>query len=133
MNIRINKENIKWIVVGIILLSLLFLKDRTNKRVVKADPAVTFGVIKKFYSPGTDGGESLVYTYKINGKEYKRATDPSDELNNCINNKNCIGKKFIVLYSKSKPSKSLINLQEELIGDFNPDTLKVPDSFDNFE
>ncbi len=127
-----NKKDII-ITISIILLFIIgsligITINNHNKEFIIKDYGITYGTFYSFDKVGAENTPYLTYIYTINDISYQRSIIPNKNPYYCEHN-NCKGKKWRVIYSKKKPSKSLIDLSIEL---FQIDSLtKI--NFKNFE
>ncbi len=102
--------------------------DNHKKEFIIKDYGITYGTFYSFDKIGADNNPYLTYVYTVDDMTYQRSIMPKKNSYYCGNN-NCKGKKWRVIYSKKKPSKSLIDLSIEL---FQIDSL-IEINFKNFE
>lgn len=83
---------------------------------VKNDYLITTGKIVEYKVFGVGPNRYLTYSYQVNGRNYTRKINgPNRTYDECAENLSlCSEKKFVVIYSKQKPSKSLIDVTREI-------------------
>lgn len=84
----------------------------SDKAVVKNNYNLTIGKIIEYNEIGIEPKRFITYSYTVNGKLYKREICcPKKTYDECGENISlCDKKRFVVLYSKAHPEKSLIDL-----------------------
>jgi hypothetical protein len=104
----------------------------SDKAIVKNNYKLTIGKIVEYDEIGIEPKSFLTYSYTANGKLYKREICcPNKVYDGCAENiALCDKKRFVVLYSKSHPEKSLIDLTLEIQEVKNP---KFPNSLSKFQ
>lgn len=108
------KDRIRNIIVFILFIIVtvyLLGRDYLNKELVLDNYSITEGHIVDFYMVGEFDTQYMVYEYTVDRITFSRKINPSKNLDSCYDNAEKCGKaKFLVIYSKVDPSKSLINL-----------------------
>ena len=124
---------------GIILISITFIlfvfltiEKIDNRKQVANRYDKTIGTIVKYDIFGDGPNRHVIYEYTVNDKIYTRLINgPKKLYDECDEDISlCSQKKFLVLYSRKYPSKSLIDLTKE-IDDINE--VQIPNSLRNFQ
>lgn len=118
--LRFFKEIIALIVVLLIIIVGYYLNERKVQNIQK-DGQFTFGYIEGVDNGGNEFDLSIKYSYSVQGDLYDRTieVDPSDKwhFKGCLwQGRDCSGGYVWVLYSKSNPESSLVNL-DQIYGD----------------
>lgn len=107
------------IVLSVFLIIAYKTFEKTMDRIeVRKEYNVTTGKIID-YNVLQDGPSiHLTYEYTVNGRTFTRLINgPKKHFNECEDNiEHCSDKRFLVIYSKNYPNKSLINLTKEIQG-----------------
>jgi hypothetical protein len=118
--IRINSVGDFFVVVlSVTIITSVICKKISNeidRNEVLKDYEQTVGMMVSYYKIGNASRRSLTYKYLVNGKYYTRKISPQVDFSPC--NKNfelCSDKRFVVIYSRRHPYKSLIDLHHEII------------------
>jgi hypothetical protein len=120
-----------------IYIKVLHYRDKKD---VLRDYSHTTGWIVSYYKGSLDSYQLLTYKYFVKGRAYFREISPRVDFTECNRNfKFCADKRFVVIYSKKRPSKSLIDLRHELkdsmksnLSIFFPDSTKIKIYVDDF-
>ena len=97
----------------LIVVALKLFYDYKDNYEIDANSATTEGEIIDYYIVGAHSPH-LTYKYVIDGKEYKQTLALASKFRGCEENKDCIGRKFVVRYSIINPEKSKIDFNQEL-------------------
>lgn len=135
MKQKISSNNL----IGIILISIAFIVFiiktfgiLDNRNQVIAEYNKTVGVIKEYNIFGDGPSIHIKYEYNVSGKTYSRLVNGNITNNNSLSEgiDDYVGKKFLVIYSRKHPEKSLIDLSREIdkIQDID-----IPKSLHNFQ
>ncbi|MBS2101219.1 hypothetical protein [Carboxylicivirga linearis] len=103
--------------------------EESNKSFIKKDFSITIGTFSDFNLVGAENNPYLTYKYTVNKKDYFRTIMPNRNPYYCEKN-NCQGLMWVVVYSNSKPKKSLINLSHRL---YSTSSLIEISDLDEFE
>ena len=133
---KINRKKI--ILLNILFVIIIFLVMKIGEKLrieekqnILNNYSITIGRIIDIGRWGDPGSKTIIYSYKVDSIEYKRSIYPMIYYPECETNFNlCKEKRFWVIYYKSDPRKSLINLNHEIQGLANP---IFPKSLDHFE
>jgi hypothetical protein len=85
-----------------------------NEKEVLKNPSYTTGWIISYNKVSSSQHRVLSYEYFAEGKLHRRKMAPSVDLSMCLGKNKCKDKKFVVMYSKLHPGKSLIDLYHEV-------------------
>ena len=104
----------------LILLAVLvyiYSTRHLDRELVLGDFGITEGWITYYWDRGNQSdagvGRQIGYKYKAGKKEYYRKVGTRAKFPECEElNKICLKKRFVVIYSKSDPSKSLIYFKQ---------------------
>ncbi|MCX2744925.1 hypothetical protein OO013_13665 [Mangrovivirga sp. M17] len=109
------KRIISFIFIAIMLffISSELINDYRSKQDIEENFATTEGEIIDYYIVGTDS-PYLKYQYMVDGKSYKKSTSVFSAFMGCEKSKECLGRKFVVYYSKVNPLNSKIDLKQEI-------------------
>lgn len=116
-----NKRTIaEFIFIGIVMcyVGYIWLEQSRDIEEIKIYSEESVGIITDYSRIGST--VYMEYEYSVDGVKYLNETNPNRYFKNCETNKDCVGRKFIVKYSRKNPNKSLIFLREEI---FPEDTL----------
>lgn len=129
----LKRNEIIVIIFLLIIIAGYWLYNNNDKRIVLKDYKYTIGKMVEYYRVGEEGVSYLQYEYAIKNTIYYRKICPTrnGEYDYCANNfEQCKDKKFWVIYSRKNPSKSLIDLTNEIQGVENPEKPKTVDNFE---
>ena len=111
--------------ITVIILSIIdYIKEQQEKEEILKNQAFTVGEIIEVGHMSI-ASHYLVYTYKVNNKIFEKH-QPADDLP-CLsfnNDKNCIGLKYWVMYSKINPEKSVLLYARFLYDNYHLKALK---------
>ncbi len=113
----INKQDVKWVVLSVLMIFLIIWTTRTaiiNRKEIRKDYKIAQGKIINYWEFGVDETHYIEYEYVVEGKKYKRKINLSNEILDTFeeNNPRSYEKYcFWVIYSPKNPQKSLINLE----------------------
>jgi hypothetical protein len=104
-----------WIVIAILLLFIgkKLYKDYRDKIEIEENLAIVEGEIIDYYIVGTDS-PYLTYKFQVGSQQYEKTRSVFATFMGCEKTKQCIGRKFIVYYSRNNPEKSEIDLSQEI-------------------
>jgi hypothetical protein len=104
----------------------------SDKSVVLKDFMITEGKIIEYKVFGVGPNRYLTYEYIVDDRVYTREINgPNKRYDECSENHSlCENKKFIVIYSKNAPDKSLIDVTREIQEIRNPE---LPKTMRNFQ
>lgn len=110
----IKNSVIKYIVISIIIAAWGLFVLRScyvqNKSIddIKSNPEFTIGVITSYGLSGKSS-KSIDYSFSINNKHYYNSISPKENLKCEIGGyNNCVGKKYVVIYSKRNPENNYL-------------------------
>ena len=124
------------IIVLLTILVLYFFIDTNvklfnDREEVKGDHLITTGWIVDYRKIGTSMTPKLTYNYYVKWRLYSRKMSPTVDFSECIKDfSKCEKKRFRVLYSKSHPYKSLIDLRKAMR---DSSDIKLPIYLNDFE
>lgn len=111
----ITKENAFQRIFMVLFLSIAsyyWYQDAQDLREIDSFSQETIGIISEYSS--TVSAHYLTYEYKADDKSYKNEINPKVRFVNCPDTQDCIGRKFVVVYSRKNHEKSKILLDEEV-------------------
>jgi len=122
MKIKFDKNKIYKIVKAILIICVIlyiiwkFYEYDNDKKTVLKNFEITTGRIVSYSIKGEYHNRTLTYIYKADNENYTRTMTPNVEFDSCYaeNVFKCTNLKFIVIYSKNFPEKSLIDLSRQV-------------------
>jgi hypothetical protein len=119
------------VIIGVFFAGFVIqnLLQQNYENYIKNDYGVVSGLFYSYNEVGAEKNPYLKYKYIVGGVTYSRTIRPKDNPYQCKDNK-CIGKKWLVIYSNTQPSKSLINLSHKMT---SLDDIRVFNNLDDFE
>jgi hypothetical protein len=122
-----------YLLILLFFVFLIFLKNRKEQN-IKSDYKFSIGKIIKYSDDtGSDAsGRNITYLYNVGKKTYRRTIKSGFFIDDCIYIKNaeCQKKRYWVIYSKTHPEKSLIDLNVEI---HDLKNLKLPTDLSHFK
>lgn len=100
------------IIIAIWVLYKAF-KEYSAFKEIELNKAKTTGVIIDYKIIGTYN-HYVHYEYFVEGKRFDKNISSEKIFKGCYKNRDCIGRKFVVYYSKENPEKSEIDLDQEI-------------------
>lgn len=95
----------------IVFLVIYYTNDYFDKRRIYFDKGQTTGKIIDYYVIFPES-HYLKYQYVVDGTLFTKKVSTSITLPKCEEDKNCIGKAFLVEYEKANPGNSIIDLNQ---------------------
>ncbi len=125
-------SNIKALLIFLLVLFLIYGYQWYQAHNIKMNYCKTLGELTYYSNFDAEYKTSLEYLYRVDSIEYKRMITLSDAIphfSNCLGS--CGNMKFIVIYSKNDPSKSLVYLHKYFFENIEVDTIRI--NLDDFE
>jgi len=109
-NIKISVTSLVLVVFCIILATKQCQNSDSYNKEIDENKGTTYGVINICTRAG-GSGESVYFSFLLNGKRYEVQQKKSVNLGNCVITQDCIGQRVIVEYSKKNPKVARIKTE----------------------